>query len=140
MPARKPVQLPADLLRLQQRFDSWRATRTLGARIPKRLWASAVRIAGIHGLCRTASTLGVDYYSLKKRVEEDDGSSRSEQASFVELPAPPLNGRSLRDAGECLIELEDGAGARMRIHLSGCATADMIALSRSLWEGDRCCR
>jgi hypothetical protein len=143
MPARKSVQLPADLLRLRQRFDSWRATRSLGARIPKRLWVSAVRIAGVHGLCRTASMLGLDYYSLKKRIqelEESDGTPRSGQTTFVELPSATLNGRAVGDAAQCLIELTDEAGVRMRIHLSGCPASDMIALSRGLWEGERCCR
>jgi hypothetical protein len=93
------------------------------------LWVSAVRIAGVHGLCRTAATLGLDYYSLKKRIqelEESDGTPVSGQPTFVELPSATsttsaaLNGRAVGDAGQCLLELTGEAGVRLRIHLSGC--------------------
>jgi hypothetical protein len=44
------------------------------------------------------------------------------------LPPPAWSG-----GGECLVEWADGDGATMRIRLSGGATADLAALSRSFW-------
>jgi hypothetical protein len=93
-------------------------------------------MAGIYGVCRTASTLGVDYYSLKRRLQENAaagpdagiGGNAEKVAAFLELPAVQTG------AAECLLELEDADGAKMRIHLKGVATADLAALGRSLWR------
>jgi hypothetical protein len=125
MSARKRSEVPASLSRLAQRFDAWRKTRVSGQRIPENLWKSAVRMAGEHGLNRTAQILNLDYYSLKKRV---DGASVS-QATFVELSPSPLG-----LASECVIELEDATGSRMRVELKGQNAPDLLALSRSFWD------
>jgi hypothetical protein len=62
-------ELPARLERVRQRFERWRRTRQVGARIPEALWVSAVKAAGRYGVHRTARALSVDYYALKRRVE-----------------------------------------------------------------------
>jgi hypothetical protein len=48
--------------------------------------------------------------------------------SFVELPLPSAG------SGECIVELEDGGGAKMRVHLKGVAAPDLAGLSRSFWS------
>lgn len=125
MRGRKRSEVPASLSRLGQRFAAWRKTRVSGQRIPESLWKSAVKMAAKHGLNRTARVLNVDYYSLKKRV---DGASNP-AATFVELPSSPLP-----VLGECVIEWEDAAGSRMRVHLKGQNPPDLLALSRSFWN------
>jgi hypothetical protein len=125
--------LPARLEGVRRRFERWRRTREIGTRIPDSLWASAVKVAGRHGIHRTAKALRVDYYSLKKRVEEEAACSRrlSEGGSvptFVELACPAQAG-----CGECLVELEDAGGAKMRVQLKGIEAPDLVALSRSFW-------
>lgn len=50
--------LPADLERARSRFRAWRSCRKIGTRIPRTLWALAVRLAKAHGVCRTAAALG----------------------------------------------------------------------------------
>ena len=69
MVGRKNRDIPAPLARGRDRFEVWRRTRKVGTRIPKQLWSLAVKLVDGHGLNRTASVLGLDYYSLKKRVE-----------------------------------------------------------------------
>ena len=128
MRARKRSEVPTSLSRLGERFAAWRKTRASGQRIPESLWKSAVKMAVEHGLNRTAGVLKLDYYSLKKRV---DGASRLAQSRFVELPSAPLS-----IVGECVIELEDAAGSRMRVHLKGQDAPDLLALSRSFWNAD----
>ena len=54
--------------RVQRRFDRWRKTRKRCTPIPDTLWSSAVELAREHGLHRTARTLRLNYYSLKKRL------------------------------------------------------------------------
>jgi hypothetical protein len=85
-----------------------------------------VSVAKEHGVNRTARTLNLDYYSLKKRV--DDASSQA-RPTFVELPSSPLS-----VVGECVIELEDATGCQMRVRVSGQAIPDVLALSRSFWN------
>jgi len=129
MRARKRSELPASLSRLERRFASWRRTRTSGERIPERLWKSAVNSAAAHGLNRTARVLNLDYYSLKKRVE--DASSQGESSTFVELASS-----SLPMVSECVIELQDAAGSRMRVQVKGLNLPDVLTLSRDFWKAD----
>ena len=87
MRTQKRSEVPASLSRLGQRFAAWRRTRVLGERIPETLWNSAAKMAAEHGLNRTAHVLKLDYYSLKKRL--DDASGSAESSTFVELPSSP---------------------------------------------------
>jgi hypothetical protein len=150
---------PARFAAVRQRFEQWRATRLGRGRIPERLWMSAVKLAGVYGLCRTARTLGLDYNALKKRVES---------AGLNTSPAEPRPKRKIRTRGspvagnlrstprvskprhqnpgttfielpaldrsvtpECTIELEHPRGAKMRVRLAGCQSPEVVAaLSR----------
>ncbi len=54
-------------------------------------------------------------------------------ATFVELASPaPASTR------ECILELEDPGGAKMRVHLKGVEAPDLTALSRSFWGVEAC--
>jgi hypothetical protein len=120
--------LPADLVRGRARFQAWRTRRKVGTRIPRTLWALAVRLAKAHGVCRAATALGLDYYSLKKRTESPATPRQSDGPAFVEFTAPAMV------AKQCRIELDNGAGATMRVQLVGYDVADIEALSRSFWN------
>ena len=118
--------LPADLLRAQSRFQTWRGRRKLGQRIPQPLWALASRLAKVHGVSRTATALGLDYYGLKKRM--GTAPPPSSNPAFVEWPSSVVVGK------QCQLELDNGAGATMRVQLVGYDAADVEALSRSFWS------
>ena len=132
MRTRTASDLPVRLERIRRRFDGWRRTRQGRSRIPAGLWAAAVKAAGRYGVCRTARALGLDYYSLKKRCEVTALHSTSEaggKADFIELiPATSVG------SAECLLELEDPRGAKMRVQLKGGPVPDLAALSRSFWS------
>jgi hypothetical protein len=148
MGTRTSCALPTRLEGLQRRFERWRRTRRVPSRIPESLWAAAVEAAGTSRLSQIAKALRVNYTALKERVErqavavpealEGDaadqrrslvrGGARSAPA-FLEL-APPTPVSSC----QCTLELEDGSGAKMRVHLQGTETPDLAALSRSFWE------
>ena len=112
------------------RFRSWRRTRKPGTRIPEPLWKLAVSLAEGHGLHRTASALGLDYYSLKKRLERSAHSSGLVPAAFLELPT------AVPECRECLIELDDGTGASLRLQLKGYEAADVLAVGRGFWKAE----
>ncbi len=130
MGGRKRHAMPPVLARAQVRFRDWRRNRSIGARIPESLWTLAVKLASAQGVCRTASALGLDYYSLKKRLEAADGRQPANELAFVELPA------SLAVGKQCTFELDDGAGATLRVQLVGYDAADVAALSCSLWNAE----
>ena len=127
MVGRKRGDNPGSLVRGRERFEAWRCSRKVGARIPEKLWSLAVTLAEAHGLSRPASALKVDYHSLKNRVAGRNGDSSSLAPAFIELSPPPL----VPSASECVIELEDGFGARMRVHLRGCEIPDLAVLCQS---------
>jgi hypothetical protein len=123
-------ELPKDLARGRSRFQSWRARRHAGGRIPQTLWALAVRLVKTHGVSRTATALGLDYYSLKKRAAVSAARPPASGPAFVELPAPVVVGK------QALCELDNGAGARLRVQLVGYDAADVAALARGLWSAE----
>ena len=128
MPRRKRNKVPARLERVHDQFMAWRKVRKRGERIPKRMWESAAKMASDYGLKRTATVLGLDYVSLKSHVDRQRTDSSS-TATFVELPSPYMAA-----ASECVIELEDGSGASMRVHLKGNDLPDVLALARGFWD------
>jgi hypothetical protein len=102
-------------------------------RIPEPLWRLASRLAVAYGVCRTASELGLDYYGLKRRVEDQTSPAHCSagQPAFVELPASTL---ALPD--ECILEFENALGSKLRVHLRGGAIPDLVALGRSFWNAE----
>src|SRR5262245_48534635 len=126
MRTRQRGELPMDLAQGRHRFQAWRQRRQGGRRIPQPLWALAVRLGSRHGISRTATALGLDYYSLKKQAEAA-AQQPSRSPAFVELPAPVVVGK------QALCELDNGAGATMRVQLLGYDAANVEALARRFW-------
>jgi hypothetical protein len=135
-------EVPARLENVRRRFEDWRQGHRARSRIPESLWASAVELGRAYGINRTARALRLDYYSLKKRVEtvrpattghktavSSDDPEGPALATFVEVAALPS-----AIAGECILELEDAVGAKMRIHLKGHEMPDLTALARIFWS------
>ena len=120
--------LPPGLALGRSRFQAWRSKRKLGERIPRPLWDLAVRLAKLHGVSRTATALGVDYYGLQRRVGTVAAPAQPSNPAFVELSTPILVGK------ECRLEFDNGAGATLRVQLVGYDAADVEALSRSFWN------
>jgi len=140
----KTPVVPVKMEQARQQLERWRSTRAHRSPIPEPLWAAAVQLARQHGIFATARALRLDYTRLKAGVESAPRTSgvrskRSPPASrrvappaFVELIAPRP-----RSSPECRVELE-GPRGRMRIELQGITTADLVALSRALSQGDIC--
>ena len=86
----KAVQMKASadaLTQLKERFATWRAGRKVGMRIPPELWAAAVAMVAVHGACRVAAELHLDYAMLKQRVALAGGKVTTTELAprFVEL-------------------------------------------------------
>jgi hypothetical protein len=126
------VKASAQALRqLKERFATWRAGRKLGMRIPPQLWSAAVEMVAVHGACRVAGELNLDYDMLKQRVALTGGKARTTQLEprFVELfaatgPTPALSA----SLPQCVVELANARGARMRVELNGQGMVGLSAL------------
>jgi hypothetical protein len=116
--------------RMQRKLEQWRQRHRPRVRISEGLWREAAELARTHGINRTARALRLDYYSLKKRVA---AAARSGERvpEFVEL----LPGGIPTPQPECLIEVEDPSGAKLRIHMQGGDFPDVAALARVFREG-----
>ena len=123
-----PIEIAADLEEVRQQFESWRSTRAPRSRMPEAMWASAVKLARQYGLYRTAKALRLDYVRLKSLVGGGDTTDKTQAPKFVELVAAPSQ------AVQCIVELENGRGKKMRIHLPASAVRDLIALGRRCWS------
>ena len=119
--------VPADIEELRQQFESWRNTHAHRSRIPETLWASAVKLARQHGLHRTARALYLDYTKLKRLVGSQSAKGKEAATAFVEL-------LTAERMPECVVELENARGKKMRIHLRGVAVPDVALLSRIFWS------
>ena len=125
-----PSDFPTACSRVQGKLAHWRQRHRPRTPLPAELWRAAAELACAHGINRTARALRLDYYSLQKRAAAAAGSG-ARAPEFVELlpggiPAPPP---------ACLIEVEDGGGAKLRIHLQGGEFPDLAALTRGFREG-----
>jgi len=134
MGTKKTRGLTARLEGVRRRFEAWRRTRRGGSRIPDRLWASAAIVASTYGISRTANVLRVNYDALKKHITPQtadtvDVSKEDAAATFFELAHPARAGSC-----ECTVELEDVAGAKMRVLLRSVEMPDLAAISRSFWN------
>ena len=136
-----PTDFPAACSGVQRKLGHWRQRHRRGARIPEELWREAAELAGMHGINRTARALRLDYYSLQKRaaaaarlgVCPSAARSGTRAPEFVELmpsgmPLSPVS------RSECLIEVEEPGGAKLRIHLQGGEFPDIAALTRDFRE------
>jgi hypothetical protein len=138
--------IPPDMRKVYLRLKRWRSSHARRVPIPESLWAAAGELARAHGINPTAKALHMEYGKLKQRAEGaapavkrrvakatadvPRRARRTAPPTFVELMAPRLG--TLPGA---VVELE-GPRGRMKIELKGVGTAELVALSRALWDGE----
>jgi hypothetical protein len=120
----------AALMQLKERFSAWRAVRKLGMRIPPELWAAAVEMVAVHGACRVAGELNLDYDMLKYRVAQAGGKVTTTELTprFVELFAAGGAMPAHSAQPQCVVEMANARGARMRVELNGHGLVGLSAL------------
>ena len=137
---------PPDMRKVYLRLKRWRSSHARRVPVPESLWTAAGELARAHGINPTAKALHLEYGKLKQRAEAAapavkrrvakataDAPRRTRRPApptFVELMAPPAG-----NFPGAVVELE-GRRGRMRIELKGVATAELVALSRALWDGE----
>ena len=129
--SRSRSRLPVALAEGVRRFERWRGTRT-SRQIPEALWNLATGLGKEYGVNKTAQSLRLDYYALQQRVKgasRDEVSGAELRPTFIEvLPAECVSAR------ECLVELEDARGVKMRVHFKGACAPELAALGQLFFE------
>jgi len=140
-----PIISP-DMRKVYLRLKRWRSSHARRVPLPDSLWAAAGELARAHGINPTAKALHLEYGKLRRRAEgtapavkrrvakatagAPRRTRRTASPTFVELMVPPAG-----NFPGAVVELE-GRRGRMRIELKGVATAELVALSRALWNGE----
>ena len=118
---------------VKSQFTTWRANRAnKKSPIPDNLWEAAVTLTDRYSLHKISKTLHVNHTALRDQValrKTSNSTACLEPASFIELahPLPPFQ-------SECLIEMENTHGEKMRMHFTGEVSLDLMALSNNFWS------
>jgi len=119
------------LSEVKEQFKTWRKTRKNLRPIPAQLWAAAVNLTAKHSISQIAKELVLDYSTLKKRaaVKKNAGAASMIPADFIEVNREPPTAVS-----ECIVEMQDIAGAKMRMHFRGKTDFDLLELANTFWR------
>ena len=132
MSRKKHAVASQSLSQVKKQFKTWRQTRKNPRPIPAELWAAAADLATNHSISQISKELALDYTSLKSRVagkKKKTSAASMSPADFIEVnlepPAVVL---------ECIIEMQDIGGAKMRMHLRGKRNFDLLELAKAFWS------
>ncbi len=135
MSTRQPASIPVALSTARHQFDHWRSQQpNKRTRLPKELWSQAVALAQEHGLNKTARALGLKYYSLKKHLDQASANElipAKTEPDFIEFVPGVMTPGSV----ECTIELVDGSGVTVRMHIKGAGLSDLTSLAHVFRSG-----
>ena len=116
---------------VKEQFKIWRRTRKSPRPIPEKLWQAAVSLTATHSISQISKELVLDYSALKKRVliKKKSTADKKSPPGFIELniepPAAVL---------ECMVEMQDSLGAKMRMHFRGKPDCDLLELTKAFWS------
>lgn len=128
MSSRQPANIPIALSTARRQFDQWRSQHRKHTRLPEELWRRAAGLAREHGLNKTACALGLNYYSLKKHLDEtstDELIPAKTEPDFIDLVPGVMTPGSV----ECTIEWADGSGVTVRMHIRGAGLSELASVA-----------
>jgi hypothetical protein len=122
------------LTQLSEQIERWRQTRKSRRPMPEQLWQAAAELSKQSSINKVSKALGLNYTALKKRVYPQDKPVNAPAPSpFIELgfehQAAPV--------AECIVEMEDGCGAKMKMHFRGKTDLDLVQLGKAFWTKER---
>lgn len=131
MTTQKSSRKPS-LKKVQGQFENWRNTRKSRGPIPEALWDAAIGLVGSYSVHQISKGLRLNHTAVKDRVEISRNVIPEEapQTTFVELP--PLN--QPMPIEEFSLDLENKAGAKMKIRMKGHTDIDLLALTQTFWR------
>ncbi len=121
------------LSEVKEQFKLWRKTRKSPRPMPRELWDAAAKLSETYSINQISKALCLNHTSLKERVCKMKAKETSIQEvhhpSFVELnfEQSPL-------VSECIVEMEDSFGAKMRMCFKGKTDFDLLELGKAFWR------
>ena len=130
MPRKNHPAPSPSLGEVKEQFKTWRRTRKSLQPIPEKLWAAAVKLTAYHSISQIAKELVVDYSVLKRRVQlkNKDAAASTNPPDFIELNLEPPAAVS-----ECIVEMQDRLGLKMRMHFRGQTDVVLLELAKLFW-------
>lgn len=118
---------------VRQQFNTWRKDRTRRTVIPKEQWEAAINLFRNEGysINKISKALRLNYSDLKRRISSHNSSiTKNDQGvEFIEL-----NYRQSVFPSECVIEMEDSSGSKMKMCFRGNTGLDLLELGKSFWK------
>lgn len=124
--------LPAEVRRVKEQFECWRADRRVRERIPPKLWEAAAKLCETYSIHQVSRWLRLNHTALQKRAGRHlSPRSCRPKPSFVEwrLPTGIIPGAS---SAEYVVEVEGRGDRAQRIHVRGVSVPEVVALARAL--------
>ena len=135
MRRKRDQSLPERIEKVRDRFIRWRATREKLSPIPDTLWKSAIQLTRHYSFYQVSKALKLDYSALKKRAQSRGALQRAQMDSapvFFEMETGGISPLM----SEWCVEIENPKGAKLKIHVKGKESLDLLALSQCfLGEG-----
>ena len=123
---------------LSERIEAWRQTRKKRRSMPEPLWQAAASLSKQLSIQQVSKALRLNYAALKSRVHPQDMdlcTDKQAPATFIELGLSQQT--SCPSTSECLVEMQDGCGAKMRMHFRGKTDLDLLELGKAFWTKGR---
>ena len=129
VPKDYPTPRP-NLSEVKEQFKIWRRTRKRPRPIPEELWQAAVSLTATHSISQISKELVLDYTSLKSRVpiKKKNQAAKKSSPGFIDVNLEPPAAIS-----ECIVEMQDIGGAKMRMHFRGKTDCDLLELAKAFW-------
>jgi hypothetical protein len=126
------LALPSPLESVQYQFAAWRKTKKNSREpIPEYLWEAASKLKNEYPISRISNALRLNHTDLKNRISGQKSNRQKKKPSspqFVELAC--LHSFT---ASECIVEMEDAWGSKMRMSFKGQANLDLLELGKVFW-------
>lgn len=119
------------LNKVKEQFKKWRRTRKSPRPMPEELWKAAISLSASHSISQISKELMLDYSALKRRalVKKKNNVTRINCPDFIELGLEPPNAPS-----ECLVEMEDSLGKKMRMHFKNKTDVELLELVNAFFR------
>ncbi len=151
--SRIPYAMWASAVKAAEKYGLYRTAQTLRldyCSLKKRVEAAASgRMSA--GKTKAAAALSISRRAVSSTLSKGDVRQASHGLPGEEVEAVASRSVSGEDAAatffeltppgpacpfECILELENSGGAKMRVHLKGGEVPDLTALCRSFWRGE----
>ncbi len=88
-------------------------------------------LTATHSISQISKELVLDYNALERRVptKKKDTATSISSPGFIELNLEPQAAVT-----ECIVEMQDNIGAKMRMHIRGKTEFDPVQLAQAFWR------